>query len=117
MNIKDFSLKEVIKILSIYLMWTWWFYGLLFYCLYKIDEGKGLESFRMGNLPIVKFDNASYVEVAIFSGVLVVVLAIGFYLRHITYGEEVHFKRKYNIKDNRKFSDDMYDTGSDIDGD
>ncbi|MBE9489641.1 MAG: hypothetical protein IMY67_05055 [Bacteroidetes bacterium] len=63
-------------------------------------------------MPVWKFYNSSYIEVAIFSGILVLSLAIGFYLRYIVYGEELHFKRAYKIKDDRKYSDDMMDSGS-----
>ena len=116
MKISDFSFKETIKIAGIYLAWTCWAYGLLLYSLSKIIKGKGLESFRLGNVPIPKFYNTSYIEVAIFAAVLVVAVGVGFYLRYITYGEEHHFKKLYKIKDDRKFSDDLMDSGGSDDG-
>ena len=111
MKLNDFSLKELLKIVVIYLAWTLWFYGLLIYCTAKIIEGNGLESFRLGNVPVYKFYNASYIEVAIFCGALVVAVGVGIYIHYIKYGEELHFRKKYNIKDDRKFSDDLFDPG------
>ena len=111
MKLRDFSIKEIGRIIGIYFLWTGWFYGLFIYCLFKIVNGQGLAAFRLGNLPIVMFDNASNIEVAIFSAILVVAVGVGFYLRYITYGEELHFKKTYNIKDERRYSDDMFEAG------
>ncbi len=112
MKISDFSLKEILKLMGIYLAWTCWAYGLLIYSISKVIKGKGLESFRLGNVPIPKFYNTSYIEMVIFVLILVIAVGVGFYIRYISYGEELHFRRMYNIKDDRRLSDDLMDNGS-----
>ena len=115
MKIRDFAAKELLRIFAIYFMWTLWAYGLMIYSALKILEGEGLSSFRLGNVPIWKFYTVSYIEMAIFAAVLVVAVGIGFYLRYIKYGEEVDFKKKYGITNDRHFSDDMSDAGTGVD--
>lgn len=115
MKISDFSIKELFKILGHYLLWSCGGYWLLIYSYQKIQEGNGLEYFRLGNLPLPVFYETTYVEMVIYAIALVVSLAVGFYLRYVTYGDELHFKKMYNIKDDRRISDDLHDMGSDID--
>ena len=109
MKISDFNLKDILRILLWYLAWTGMFWGFGFYALSKIIIGQGLETFRLGNLPVPSFIHSSNIEVSIFCATAIVAVAVGFYVRYIKYGEELHFKRKFNIKDDRSFADEVSD--------
>ncbi len=117
MKLRELGFKEVLRVLGWYLVWTsvFWLFG--YYALVEILVGNGLEVFRLGNLPVPSMIHSSNIEVIIFCAIACVALAVGFYHRYVTHGEEIHFKRKFNIKDDRKLSDDLSDMGGDGGGD
>ncbi len=117
MNLRELGFKEVLRVIGWYFVWSsiFWLFG--YYALVEIIAGNGLELFRLGNLPVPSMIHSSNIEVVIFCATAGVALAVGFYLRYITYGEEIHFKRKFNIKDDRKLSDEFSDMGGDGGGD
>ena len=118
MRLHELGLKEVLKVLGWYFVWTFIFWLFGYYALINILEGQGLELFRLGNLPVPSLIHASNIEVAIACAAACIALAVGFYLRYVKYGDEIQFKRKYGIKDNRSFSDELSDmTSGDGDGD
>jgi len=92
------------------------FWGFGLYALSKILIGQGLEAFRLGNLPVPSMIHSSYIEVSIFCAAAVVAVAVGFYFRYIKYGEDLHFKRKFNIKEDRSFADEISDFSGGGDG-
>ena len=69
-----------------------WIFGSL--ALSKTLIGQGLETFRLGNLPVPAFIHSSNIEVSIFCVAAIIAVAVGFYVRYIKYGEELHYKKK-----------------------
>jgi len=116
LKISDFDPKEILKIAGIYAACSFFFWLFGFYSFVKIINGEGLAPFRLGKLPVPNFIHSSNIEVLIFCAVAAVALAVGFYIRYVKYGEELHFRNKYGIPDDRKFSDDFTD-GDSFDGD
>ncbi len=112
MKIRELGFKEALRVLGWYFVWTFFFWLFGYYALVEIFAGNGLELFRLGNLPVPSMIHSSNIEVVIFCGAACVALAVGFYIRYVIYGEEIQFKRKFNIKDDRKFSDELSDMGS-----
>ena len=117
MKLRELGFKEVLRILGWYFVWTsiLWLFG--YYALIEILEDKGLEVFRLGNLPVPSMIHSTNIEVVIFCAFACVAIAVGFYHRYVIHGEEIQFKRKFKIKDDRKFSDDLSDMGGDGGGD
>ncbi len=117
MKLRELGFKEVFRVIGWYLLWSSFFWLFGYYALVEIRAGDGLEIFRLGNLPVPSMIHSSNIEVAIFCTAACIALAVGFYLRYVTYGEEIQFKRKFNIKYDRKFSDELSDMGGDGGGD
>lgn len=112
MKLRELGFKEILKVLGWYFVWSFFFWLFGYFTLVEIVVGNGLELFRLGNLPVPSKIHSSNIEVMIFYTFVCIALAIGFYLRYVTYGEEIQFKKQFNIKDERKFSDDLSDIGS-----
>ena len=111
MKLRELGFKEALKVLGWYFAWSFCFWLFGYYALVEIVIGNGLEDFRLGNLPVPSIIYSSNIEVMVFCAFACMALAIGFYLRYVTYGEEIQFKKQFNIKDDRKFSDDLSDIG------
>ena len=86
-------------------------FGPIVYCLDKLINGKGLEPFRLGNLPIpwLQGVGATYQDVLIFFLVGLAASIVGIYFQYGAYREEEDFKRKYGIKEDKSFTDHMLD--------
>ena len=112
MKLRELGFKEALKVLGWYFVWSFFFWLFGYYALVEITAGNGLELFRLGNLPVPSIIHSSNIEVMIFCAFACIALAVGFFLRYVTYGEEIQFKKQFNIKNDRKFSDDLSDIGS-----
>jgi hypothetical protein len=109
MKIGELGYKDVLRVLGWYFAWSliFWLFG--YYALVEIVAGNGLHLFRLGDLPVSSMIYSSKIEVMVFCVFACIVLAIGFYLRYVSYGEEMQFKRQVNIKKDHKLSDALSD--------
>lgn len=88
--------------------------GVVAHCTVQIFEGKALEHYDLVIMdhPILTNWGATYLEVLIGDVLLLVVLIVGLIFRHLHYGDERDFMKKYNIKGKTGFTRDFKDPGS-----
>jgi hypothetical protein len=83
--------------------------GTAAYCAFKVASGEGHEQFRLGFVDIPKYlgAGASYLDILILDGMMVVALVVGFGLRYYHYRDERDFLKKYKIKGETGFTSDL----------
>jgi hypothetical protein len=73
--------------------------GTAVYCAYQVSMGNGLLQFRIGFIDVPKYlgAGASYLDVLILDGLIVLALIIGLGYRYYHFRHERDFIKKYNI--------------------
>jgi hypothetical protein len=78
--------------------------GKTLYCLVHVLNGKGHETFKMPMVDrLFTWIDASYMDVLILDGALLIALIVGLIFRYFYYSDERDFLRKYKIKDKTGF--------------
>ena len=107
MNINKF--KEISSGLFLFFILWGITLGPLVHCIDKVIKGQSLEPFRLGNVPIPTFQGAgaTYLDVLILFLVAFVAVNIAILIRYNQLRNERDFKKKYGIKDDKSFADDL----------